>query len=133
MFPQRPLTIVWPHQTTQKYFYILSKKGLLLLCEVALGNPFLINGARPFIRPPLGYHSVKGVGKMKPTEEGIKDFLNPNNDFKIGSDLENYLRFDSGSIVETYESEILVEEGKKSSELLYNEYIVYDYSQVKEY
>ena len=35
-----------------------SAEGLLLLCEVALGNIFEVNKAKTFKAPPIYYHSV---------------------------------------------------------------------------
>ena len=45
---------------------INNPEGLLLLCEVALGNYYKVYEAQNFDRPPKNYHSVVGVGKMCP-------------------------------------------------------------------
>ncbi|MFL8710841.1 WGR domain-containing protein [Clostridioides sp. GD02377] len=37
------------------------KSAFLFIAEVALGNVYEVDSPRQFIKPPIGYHSVKGV------------------------------------------------------------------------
>lgn len=83
--------------------------GLMLLCEVALGDSLERNKADYITKLPKDKHSTKGVGKHYPDpsevhvlEDGVKiPFGRPTTDPTV------------------------------QSSLLYNEYIVYDVSQVK--
>ncbi|PVD25807.1 hypothetical protein C0Q70_13469 [Pomacea canaliculata] len=82
--------------------------GLLLLCEVALGNMHELTTANFVTKLPKGKHSTKGVGMTKPdpalsytTDDGVIIPLGPG----IKGDIAH-------------------------SSLLYNEYIVYDVAQV---
>ncbi|PHU22660.1 Poly [ADP-ribose] polymerase 1 [Capsicum chinense] len=83
--------------------------GFILLSEVALGEVYELKGAKYMDKPPKGQHSTKGLGKTVPERS---EFVN-------------------------WRDEVVVPCGKpvpsnvKNSELLYNEYIVYDASQVK--
>lgn len=98
---------------------------------MALGETHRVYGAKNLRKPPVGYHSIMGVGKMKPSEEGVKDFNNSQNDYAY-DDLsynKNTLRFDTGSIIPSDEL-LLPGNVELNSELLYNEYIVYDVAQV---
>jgi len=83
-------------------------EGLLLLCEVALGNTHQILRAKSFKKPPSPCHSVMGVGRTSPTDELE---ISPGINFYTGNLRENPLA--------------------AQSELRYNEYIVYDIGQVK--
>ncbi|KAL4370964.1 poly [ADP-ribose] polymerase 1 [Arachis hypogaea] len=83
--------------------------GLMLLSEVALGNVYELKKAKYMDKPPEGKHSTKGLGKKVPNEsEHVK-----------------------------WRGDVTVPCGKpvpsnvKTSELMYNEYIVYNTSQVK--
>lgn len=83
--------------------------GFLLLSEVALGEVYELKKAEYMERPPRGKHSTKGLGKKVPTaSEHVK-----------------------------WKEDVVVPCGKpvasnvKASELMYNEYIVYDTAQVK--
>ncbi|KAL4429670.1 hypothetical protein ABPG74_017079 [Tetrahymena malaccensis] len=89
-----------------------SPEGLLVLCETALGQIYECNKAKSFKKPPQYYHSVKGVGKYKTQSEGIQ---------KIGS-----TQCFTGKVVESDENG-----DGQPKDLAYNEYIVYDTSQVK--
>lgn len=40
-------------------------EGILLLCEVALGNMYQVYKAKSFKSPPKYFHSVYGVGRMQ--------------------------------------------------------------------
>ncbi|KAL9227702.1 hypothetical protein vseg_003357 [Gypsophila vaccaria] len=86
-----------------------SPVGLMLLSEVALGQVYELEKAQYMDKPPKGKHSTKGLGKMVPDEKGFTN----------------------------WRDEVVAPCGKpvdskvKSSELLYNEYIVYDTAQVK--
>lgn len=83
--------------------------GFMLLSEVALGEVYELKAAKYMDKPPKGKHSTKGLGKTVPDRS---DFVN-------------------------WRDEVVVPCGKpvtsrvKNSELLYNEYIVYDAAQVK--
>ncbi|KAK1284252.1 Poly [ADP-ribose] polymerase 1 [Acorus calamus] len=83
--------------------------GLLLLSEVALGEVHELKKATYMDSPPRGKHSTKGLGKNIPLES-------------------EYVK---------WKDEVVVPCGKpvsssiRASELLYNEYIVYNTAQVK--
>ncbi|KAF8655156.1 hypothetical protein HU200_061293 [Digitaria exilis] len=83
--------------------------GLMLLSEVALGDMYELKKATSMDKPPRGKHSTKGLGKTVPLES---EFLNWRDDVVVpcGKPVPSSVR---------------------SSELLYNEYIVYNTSQVK--
>lgn len=83
--------------------------GLMLLCEVALGDSMECHKAQNVTKLPNDKHSVKGVGKTYP---------NPD---------ELHTRKD-GVIIPIGKP---ITDGKLQSTLLYNEYIVYDVAQVK--
>ncbi|XP_022967405.1 poly [ADP-ribose] polymerase 1 [Cucurbita maxima] len=83
--------------------------GFMLLSEVALGEVYELKKAEYMERPPRGKHSTKGLGKKVPAaSEHVK-----------------------------WKEDVVVPCGKpvasnvKASELMYNEYIVYDTAQVK--
>uniref|UniRef100_T1IQQ9 Poly [ADP-ribose] polymerase n=1 Tax=Strigamia maritima TaxID=126957 RepID=T1IQQ9_STRMM len=82
--------------------------GLMLLCEVALGNMHELKNADFVTKLPSGKHSTKGIGVTEP-DPTVK-------------------HVDSDGV------EIPLGQGVKSSvpntSLLYNEYIVYDVSQI---
>nr|XP_027095295.1 poly [ADP-ribose] polymerase 1-like isoform X1 [Coffea arabica] len=82
--------------------------GLMLLSEVALGEVYELTNAKYMEKPPAGKHSTKGLGKNVPQESG---FLKWQGDVVVPC----------GRPVSTL----------KPSELLYNEYIVYNTAQVK--
>ncbi|KAG6785819.1 hypothetical protein NC652_005430 [Populus alba x Populus x berolinensis] len=83
--------------------------GLMLLSEVALGEVYELKKATYMEKPPEGKHSTKGLGKKVPEESGYEKWRN----------------------------DVIVPCGKpvsskvKASELMYNEYIVYNTAQVK--
>lgn len=83
--------------------------GLMLLSEVALGEVYELRKAMDMDKPPEGKHSTKGLGKKKPQDS-------------------EYVK---------WRDEVVVPCGKpvpsnvKSTELMYNEYIVYNTAQVK--
>ncbi|XP_077991916.1 poly [ADP-ribose] polymerase 1-like [Glandiceps talaboti] len=83
--------------------------GLLLLCEVALGNMYELTGAKTLSKPPSGKHSTKGIGSTCPDPSAV-------------------VTLPDGVTVP-------VGKGTQSStartSLLYNEYIVYDVAQVE--
>lgn len=81
--------------------------GMMLLSEVALGDMHELKKAKYVEKLPAGKHSVKGVGKTSPDEK------------------EAYIR-DDGVVIPLGKS---VTDNKLSSDLLYNEYIVYDVAQ----
>lgn len=89
---------------------VKSKEGVLALCEVSLGEEHVLQYANPSASSlPPGKHSVKGQGRFSPDPAG--DFV-----MKDGATLA------CGTLVENKEVR---------SSLIYNEYIVYDTSQIK--
>ncbi|XP_031566693.1 poly [ADP-ribose] polymerase 1-like [Actinia tenebrosa] len=82
--------------------------GLLMLCEVALGNMHELKAANFVTKPPKGKHSVKGLGRTAP-------------------DCKGHNVLEDGTIVPMGKG---VESNVKDTSLLYNEYIVYDVSQI---
>ncbi|KAJ6635587.1 Poly [ADP-ribose] polymerase [Pseudolycoriella hygida] len=82
--------------------------GLMLLCEVALGDMFECKAANYITKLPKGTHSVKGCGKTFPNPE------------------ESHVNEDG---VEVPFGKPMTDTKLKSS-LLYNEYIVYDVAQI---
>lgn len=82
--------------------------GLMLLCEVALGEMQEENDAKMIVKPNKGKHSVKGVGKTTPDPSGVHKTID-------------------NVIVPMGKPKTLT--GHKT--LLYNEYIVYDTAQIQ--
>ncbi|KAB2602252.1 poly [ADP-ribose] polymerase 1-like [Pyrus ussuriensis x Pyrus communis] len=83
--------------------------GLMLLSEVALGEVYELKKAAYMDKPPKGKHSTKGLGKKIPQES-------------------EYVKWKNDVIVPCGKP---VPSNVKASELMYNEYIVYDTAQVK--
>lgn len=83
--------------------------GLMLLCEVALGNMYELKKAEHVTKLPAGKHSCKGLGKTGPDPDGNKVL-------KDGT----VVPMGVGKSTDV-----------KSSSLLYNEYIVYDVAQLE--
>ena len=83
--------------------------GILLLCEVALGDMYERTQADYITKLPDGKHSTKGVGRTAP-------------------DPSASVKHESGYEIPLGKG---VDIGAKASSLLYNEYIVYDVAQVK--
>ncbi|XP_057858020.2 poly [ADP-ribose] polymerase 1 [Cryptomeria japonica] len=83
--------------------------GLMLLSEVALGEVYELKNAEYIEKLPKGKHSTKGVGRTKPSEK-------------------EFVHWRDGVAVPCGRP---VPSGVKKSELLYNEYIVYDTAQVR--
>ncbi|TQE13755.1 hypothetical protein C1H46_000762 [Malus baccata] len=83
--------------------------GLMLLSEVALGEVYEHKKAAYMDKPPKGKHSTKGLGKKIPQES-------------------EYVKWKDDVIVPCGKP---VPSNIKASELMYNEYIVYDTAQVK--
>ncbi|QCD97725.1 poly [Vigna unguiculata] len=83
--------------------------GLMLLSEVALGNIYELKKAKYMDKPPQGKHSTKGLGKKMPQES-------------------EYAKWRGDVTVPCGKP---VPSNVKASELMYNEYIVYDTAQVK--
>ncbi|XP_010522166.1 PREDICTED: poly [ADP-ribose] polymerase 1 [Tarenaya hassleriana] len=83
--------------------------GLMLLSEVALGEVYELTKAKYMDKPPRGKHSTKGLGKKVPHEQ---DFVKWRDDVTVpcGKPVASKV---------------------KASELMYNEYIVYNTAQVK--
>lgn len=82
--------------------------GLILLCEVALGNMYERNGAEYVEKLPANKHSTKGLGRTCP---------DPKETVKLEDGVEVPLGKGVSSSV-------------KNTSLLYNEYIVYDVAQI---
>ncbi|XP_072031637.1 poly [ADP-ribose] polymerase 1-like isoform X2 [Amphiura filiformis] len=83
--------------------------GLMLLCEVALGNMYELTGAKPITKLPKGMHSAKGLGKTGPDPSG--NLVQPDG-----------VVVPKGTGTRT---------GPSNTSLLYNEYIVYDTAQIR--
>lgn len=86
-----------------------SSTGLMLLCEVALGDMVEYKQAHYVTKLPANKHSTKGVGRTQPDPS------------------EAYVRPDG---VEIPLGKGTVQDPKLQTSLLYNEYIVYDVAQV---
>jgi poly [ADP-ribose] polymerase 1 len=82
--------------------------GLMLLSEVALGDMKELTRASFITKLPANNHSVKGLGKTYP-------------------DLKQSEKLDDGVVVPCGKA---IHDDKMKSELLYNEFIVYDVAQV---
>lgn len=83
--------------------------GLLLLSEVALGEVFELKKASYMEKPPEGKHSTKGLGMKKPRES-------------------EYVKWRDQVVVPCGQP---IASNVRASELMYNEYIVYNTAQVK--
>ncbi|GLU07733.1 hypothetical protein SLE2022_246810 [Rubroshorea leprosula] len=83
--------------------------GLMLLSEVALGKVYKLRRAKCMDKPPEGKHSTKGLGQTVPKES---EFVKWRDDVVVPCGKP-------------------VRSNVKASELLYNEYIVYNTAQVK--
>ncbi|CAJ1901832.1 unnamed protein product [Sphenostylis stenocarpa] len=83
--------------------------GLMILSEVALGNIYELKKAKYMDKPPEGKHSTKGLGKKMPQES-------------------EYAKWRGDVTVPCGKP---VPSNVKASELMYNEYIVYNTAQVK--
>ncbi|KAB1208820.1 Poly [ADP-ribose] polymerase 1 [Morella rubra] len=81
--------------------------GLMLLSEVALGQVYELKKAKYIEKPPGGKHSTKGLGKNVPEES-------------------EYVKWRDDIVVPCGKP---VPSNVKASELLYNEYIVYNTAQ----
>ncbi|XP_060519943.1 poly [ADP-ribose] polymerase [Cylas formicarius] len=86
-----------------------SPTGLLLVCEVALGNVHERQHADYVVQLPKGKHSVKGVGRTHPDPSYVKEIEKV--EVPLGKPVPN--------------------PGTEENSLLYNEYIVYDIAQVR--
>ncbi|XP_076926810.1 poly [ADP-ribose] polymerase 1-like [Bidens hawaiensis] len=78
----------------------------MLLSEVALGDMYELKKAKYIDKPPKGKHSTKGLGKNIPNAS-------------------EHLNWKDDVIVQPVPSNV------KTTELMYNEYIVYNTDQVK--
>eukprot|EP00128_Syssomonas_multiformis_P000073 Colp12_sorted_trinity150504_noHs@32657 len=87
--------------------------GFLLLCEVAVGTMHEVAVAYNFVTPPAGCHSVKGLGQRGP-------------DFSQGITFPNGVMVPGGPV-----TSLPTPSGEFRRTLAYNEYIVYDTSQVR--
>ena len=81
--------------------------GLLLLCDVALGNMYERSQADYITKLPTGFHSTKGVGKTSPDPADYSEIEGSKVPFGKG-----------------------LKDDKIDTALLYNEYIVYDVAQI---
>ncbi|XP_062080552.1 poly [ADP-ribose] polymerase 1 [Humulus lupulus] len=86
-----------------------SPVGLMLLSEVALGEVYELKKAKYMDKPPQGKHSTKGLGKKVPQQS-------------------EYVKWKDDVVVPCGKP---VPSNVKASELMYNEYIVYNTAQVK--
>ena len=91
-----------------------SPYGVLLLCEVATGTPHALKSAKYLARPPSPCHSVKGVGRSEPRPSASAPL-------------------DSAALtpVVLHAGPPTPAEGAEGSKLLYNEWVVYEESQIK--
>ncbi|KAB7505693.1 Poly [ADP-ribose] polymerase 2 [Armadillidium nasatum] len=90
-----------------------NKTGLLVLCDVSLGKfRELLDADYKAEKLPSGYHSVKGLGKTAP-------------------DPKNSVTLSDGVVVPMGPGVDTKIQNKSGYTLQYNEYIVYDVSQVK--
>ncbi|RXG61425.1 Poly [ADP-ribose] polymerase 2 [Armadillidium vulgare] len=90
-----------------------NKTGILVLCDVSLGKcRELLDADYKADKLPSGYHSVKGLGKTAP-------------------DLKNSVTLSDGVVVPLGPGVDTKIQNKSGYTLQYNEYIVYDVSQVK--
>ncbi|PIK48906.1 hypothetical protein BSL78_14208 [Apostichopus japonicus] len=85
-----------------------SPTGLMLLCEVALGDMYELTGAEMITKLPAGKHSTFGMGRTAPAASGDIDVDGVTVQLGVGA----------GTKV-------------KNSNLLYNEFIVYDVAQIR--
>ncbi|XP_070576368.1 poly [ADP-ribose] polymerase 1-like [Ptychodera flava] len=83
--------------------------GLMLLCEVALGNMYELTNAKSLSKPPAGKHSTKGIGSTAPEQSAS-------------------MTLDDGVVVPLGKG---TTSGTTRTSLLYNEYIVYDVAQIE--
>ncbi|EOX94505.1 hypothetical protein QUC31_004563 [Theobroma cacao] len=91
------------------YTHKQSPVGLMLLSEVALGEVYELTKAKYIEKLPKGKHSTKGLGKKVPQES-------------------EFVKWKDNIIVPCGKP---VSSRVKASELMYNEYIVYNTAQVK--
>ena len=89
------------------WYFRTNNTGLLLLCDVALGSMYEATKAEYIEKLPTGFHSTKGVGKTAPNPDVVKEI--------------------EGATVPVGEG---VKDSKLQTDLLYNEFIVYDVGQV---
>ena len=98
------------------------KPGLLLLCEVALGESNeLYESDYDADKLPSGKHSTKGIGNTYPNEKGYFELFVAVYSFRIKIFRED------GTVVPCGEPT----QSTANSSLLYNEYIVYNVDQVR--
>ncbi|XP_040581358.1 poly [ADP-ribose] polymerase 1 [Lepeophtheirus salmonis] len=92
------------------YCHTSKKKntGLLMLCDVALGNIYEKTSAEYVEKLPPGKHSTMGIGKTQPDPNDVTEI--------------------DGSTIQYGKS---VKDDNLKSDLLYNEFIVYDVAQVQ--
>jgi poly [ADP-ribose] polymerase len=88
----------------------INNTGLMLLADVALGTTYNLTGAKYMEKAPSGYQSTYGQGKMMPNPAGNKDL--------------------DGVTVPAGKAYDCTEPERTSGHLLYNEFIVYDVSQI---
>lgn len=86
-----------------------SPTGLLLLCEVALGEMYERTHSEYVTTLPKGKHSTKGCGRTAPSTTEIH-VMSDGVEIPLGKGVDS---------------------GVNTSSLLYNEYIVYDVNQIK--
>lgn len=111
-----------------------STKAYLVLSEVALGDMHKAYAAHQFKRSaPMYCHSVYGIGLFKPNKIGIRDICQPGPDFapnQLTFDKPNALFLNVGKMGSNSDLED-IPKGVNPSDLKFNEFVVYDDSQVK--
>ena len=95
-----------------------SNVGLLLLCDVALGSVYPLLKAKYMDKPPSGTHSTMGLGKWQP-------------DPALDKTLKSSEASPSLAGVQVPQGKPVPQKLDGPSDLLYNEYIVYDVSQIQ--
>ena len=97
-----------------------------MLCDVALGNMYEATKAEYVEKLPTGFHSTKGLGKTAPDPANVKE---------IDGSTVGILSFRVKS--NGFLLQVPIGNGAKDSnlktDLLYNEFIVYDIAQVNRF
>jgi hypothetical protein len=109
-------------------------RAYVVLSEVALGDMHQAFAPHQFKRSaPMYCHSVYGVGRYKPNKIGIRDLCQPAPDFapnQLTYDKPNAIFLNTGKMSHNTDLEALPS-GMNPPDLKFNEYVVYDESQIK--
>ena len=89
------------------HLFRTNNTGLMLLCDVALGNMYEATKAEYVEKLPAGFHSTKGLGKTAPDPACVKEIEGSTVPVGVGT-----------------------KDAQLKTDLLYNEFIVYDIAQV---